>query len=86
MGWSTLGELSTIMNSNVPLSLKRMVFNHYVLPVLKYGLEALCLTENIERKLRSIQRGMERKMPDTACRTKKLASLITDRQRLKILW
>ncbi len=50
------------MNSNLPLSLKRKIYNQCILPVLTYGSETWHLTKEQERKLRSAQRRMERKM------------------------
>ena len=39
MGWSAFGKQSNIMKSNLPISLKRKVYNQCVLPVLTYGSE-----------------------------------------------
>ncbi len=60
MGWSAFGKQNLVMNSNLPLSLKRKVYNQCILPVLTYGSETWRLTKELERKLRSAQRGMER--------------------------
>ncbi len=37
MGWSAFGKQGDTMNRNLPLSLKRKVYNQCVLPVLTYG-------------------------------------------------
>ncbi len=34
MGWSAFGQQNLVMNSNLPLSLKRKFYNHCILPVL----------------------------------------------------
>ncbi len=34
MGWSAFGKQKLVMNSNLPLSLKRKVYNQCILPVL----------------------------------------------------
>ncbi len=34
MGWSAFGKLGDIMRGSLPFSLKREVYNHYVLPIL----------------------------------------------------
>ncbi len=57
MGWSAFGKQNLVMNSNLPLSLKRMIYNHCILPVLTYGLETWRLTKELERKLRSALKG-----------------------------
>ncbi len=62
MGWSAFGNQNLVMNSNLPLSLMRNVYNQCILPVLMYGSETWRLTKELERKLRSAQRGMERRM------------------------
>ncbi len=62
MGWTAFGKHGDIMNSNLPLSLKRKIYSHCILPVLKYGSEIWYLTKEQEQKLRNAQRGMERKM------------------------
>ncbi len=48
-----LSACSLVMNSNLPLSLKRKVYNQCVLPVLTYGSESWRLTkkQGVERKL-----------------------------------
>ncbi len=55
MGWSAFGRQNHVMNCNLPLSLKRKVYNHCILPVLMYGSETWRLTNGLERKLRSAQ-------------------------------
>ncbi len=37
MGWSAFGKQNLVMNSSLPLSLKRKVYNQCILPVLTYG-------------------------------------------------
>ncbi len=62
MEWSVFGKQNLVMNSNLSLSLKRKVYNQCILPVLTYGAETWRLTKELERKLRSAQRGMERRI------------------------
>ncbi len=71
MGLSAFGKQNLVMNSNFPLSLKRKVYNQCILPVLTYGSETLRLTKELERKLRSAQRGMKRRMLGITLRDKK---------------
>ncbi len=71
MGWSAFGKQNLVMNSNLPLSLKRKVYNQCILPVLTNGLETWRLTKESERKLRSAQRGMERRMLGITWRDRK---------------
>ncbi len=62
MGWSAFGKQSFLMNRNLPLSLKRKFCNQCIIPVLTYGSESWRLTKKLERKLRTAQRGMVRRM------------------------
>ncbi len=78
MGWSAFGKKNLVMNSNLPLSLKRKVYNQCILPVLMYGAETWRLTKELERKLRSAQRGMERRMLGITWRDRKQASWIME--------
>ncbi len=58
MGWTASEKHGDIMNSKLPLSLKRKVCNRYILRVLTYGSETWRLTKEQERKSRSAQRGI----------------------------
>ncbi len=72
------------MNSNVPLSLKRKVYNQCVLPVLTYGSEYWHFTKERERKLRSAKkkRGMKRKMLRVTWRNRKQATWIREQTKI----
>ncbi len=82
MGWSAFGKQNLVMNSNLPPSLKRKVYNQCILPVLMYGSET-CVTKELERKLRSAQRGMERRMMGIAWREKKRASWTREQTKIE---
>ncbi len=62
MGWSAFSKHNPVMNSTLPLSLKKKVYNQCILPVVTYGWDTWRLNKESERKLRSAQRGMERRM------------------------
>ena len=62
LGWSAYGRHYEILTGSLPLSFKRKVYNHCILPVLTYGAETWRLTKKLENKLRTAQRAMERKM------------------------
>ncbi len=70
-------------NSNPPLSLKRMAYIHCVPPVLKHGSETWHLTKEQERKLRSVQRGKERKMIGITWRDRKRATWIREQTKVE---
>ena len=83
MGWSAFGKQSSVMKSNLPISLKRKVYNQCILPVLTYGSETWSLTKVLERKLQSAQRGMERIMFGITWRDKKRASWIREQTKVE---
>ncbi len=83
MGWSAFGKQNLVMNSNLPLSLNRNVYNQWILPVLTYGSETWRLSKELERKLRSAQRGMERRMLGITWRDREQASWIREQTKVK---
>ncbi len=83
MGWSAFGKQNLVMNSKLALSLKRNVYNQCILSVITYGSEAWRLTKKLERKLRSAQRGMERRMLGITWRDKKRASWIREQTKVE---
>ncbi len=71
------------MNSNLPLSLKRKVYNQCILAVLTYGSETWRLTKKLERKVRSAKRGMERRILGITWRDRKRASWIKEHTKVE---
>ncbi len=43
-GWQAFGRYNTIMKGNLPICLKRKVYNQYILPAITYGAETWTLT------------------------------------------
>lgn len=60
--WAAYGKLRDVFKSDLPVCLKRKVFDQCVLPVLTYGAETLTLTKTSANKIRTTQRAMERSM------------------------
>ena len=70
-GWSCFGRHKDILcNKNIPMSLRRKVYNQCVLPTMMYGSETWSLTKYSEAKLQSAQRAMERQMLNISLRNK----------------
>ena len=62
-GWSSFGKNKEILQDrDIPMCLKRKVFNQCIIPTITYGCQTWTLTEKIMRKIRTTQRAMERKM------------------------
>ncbi len=51
-----------LCNKNIPMSLRRKVYNQCVLPTMTYGSETWSITKYSETKLQSTQRAMEWQM------------------------
>ncbi len=83
MGWNAFGTQNLVLNINLPLSLKRKVYNQYILPVLTNGSETCRLTKELERKLRRAQRGMERRMLGITLRDWKRESWIREQTKVE---
>ena len=62
LGWVAFGKLHTIMRSNLPMSMKKKVFNQCVVPTMTYACETCATTKRMDNKLRVTQRAMERLM------------------------
>ena len=96
LGWSAYGRHCQILTGSLPLSLKRKVYNHCILPVLTYGAETWRLTKKLENKLRTAQRAMERKILGLTLRDRKravwireqtgIADILVDIKRKKWSW
>ncbi len=83
IGWSAFGKQNLVMDSNLPLSLRRKVNNQCSLPILTYGAETWRLTKELERKLKTAQRGMERGMLGVTWRDRKRASWIREQTKVE---
>ena len=44
LGWRQYGKLSNIMRGDIPICLKRKVFNQCIIPTITYGAETWTLT------------------------------------------
>ena len=70
-GWSCFGRHKEILcNKDIPMSLRRKVYNQCVLPTMTYGSETWSLTKYLETKLQTAQRAMERQMLHISLRDK----------------
>ena len=81
-GWSAFGKNSIILKSNMPLCLKRKVFNQCILPALTYGAETWTLTKRMVQKLQTAQRSMKRCMLGITRRDKKRITWIRNQTKV----
>ena len=62
-GWSVFGRYKEILqNKEIPMCLKRQVFNQCIIPTLIYGCQTWTLTKELVYKIEVCQRKMERKI------------------------
>jgi hypothetical protein len=60
LGWEMFSKIRRVFSSSIPQSLKMIVFNQCVLPVMTYGAETWTLTARLVHKFKVAQRAMER--------------------------
>ena len=60
--WGAFGKYRDIMKSNIPMCLKRKVYNQCVQAALTYGCQTWAVTKRMQERLRTTQRSMERAM------------------------
>lgn len=71
MGRAAFIKNSDILTGKLPLSLKKLVLNQSILPVMTYGAVTWGLTQRLENKLRSAQWSMERRMVGVTLKDRK---------------
>ncbi len=82
MRWSVYGKHGDIMKNNLTLSLKKNIYNQCILQLLTYGSETWQKEEE-ERKLRSEQSEMERKMLGITWNDRKRETWIKEKTKSK---
>ena len=83
-GWSCFGRYKDILcDKNLPLILRRRVFNMCVLPTMTYRCETWTTTKYLEQKLRTAQHAMERSMLNITLRDKVRNSEIRNKTKVK---
>ena len=74
---------SDIMNSSMPICLKRKVFDQCILPAITYASETWTLTAKMENKLEAAQRNMERSMLGITMRDRKTHEWIREKTKVQ---
>ena len=82
-GWSAFSKHKDIYKGNLPMCLKRKVFNACVIPSITYGAETWTLTTAMMTKLQSTQRRMERSMLSISLKDKKTCEWIRNKTGVK---
>ena len=61
-GWMAFWKYKDVLKSELPICMKRKIFNQCILPVLTYGCETGTSTKKINQILAVTQRAMEKSM------------------------
>ena len=83
LGWQAFGRMSSIFKSNLPLCLKRKVYDQCITPTITYGSETWNLNKAITLKIRSAQRAMERIMMGLTWEDRKTAKWIREQTQVR---
>lgn len=62
LGWAAFGKMRDTFKGDLPICLKKKVYEQCIMPVIMYGAETLTLTKKSAIKLKVAQRAMERAM------------------------
>ena len=81
--WQAFGRAKLIFKSNIPICLKRQVFDQCILPVMTYSCETWTTTKKQRSKLEVTQRAMERAMLKITRRDRKKNDWIRERTGVK---
>ena len=70
-GWSCFGRFKDILcDTRLPMSIRRRMYNQCIIPTMTYGAETWTTTKQLEQKLKTTQRAMERRMLNITIRDK----------------
>ena len=84
LGWQAFGRTSAVFkNKEIPLVLKRQVYDQCILPTVNYGSETWNLTKTLTLKLRTMQRAHERIMLGITWRDHKTAEWIREKTKVR---
>ena len=83
-GWGVFSMYKEIfLDKQLPISLKRKVYDQCILPTVTYGCQTWSLTREILNKLEVSQRAMERKMLNIKLKDKIRNTAIRQRTQIK---
>ena len=71
LGWRAFSKMNAIFRSNMLISLKRKIFEQYILPVPTCGCETWTLIARVLQKMKVTQRNMKRQTLNLSRRDKK---------------
>lgn len=83
-GWRCFNKYKELLtDKEIPLSLRRRIYDQCILTTMTYGAETWATTKEIEQKLRTTQRAMERRMLNLTLRDRVRHSDIRQKTKVK---
>ena len=82
-GWTAYAKHRDIFKSNIPISLKRKVYEACIIPAMTYAAETWSLTTKMENKLAAAQSKMERSMLGINYKDRKTNKWVRSQTKLK---
>ena len=71
-----------LQNKDIPMNLKKQVFDQCILPTMTYGCQTWIITKEYMKKIRTAQRAMERKMLNIQLKDKIKCSEIREKTKV----
>ena len=83
LGWQAFGSASPIFKSKMPISLKKKVYKHCILPTITYGAETWNSTNRQMLKVRLAQRAHERIILNVTWKDHETAAWLREQTKLR---
>ena len=83
LGWAAYGKHKNILESELPICLKKKIVEQIIIPIMTYGSETWSLTASQENKLQVAQRSMERKILGVTWQDRKSNAWIRERTKIR---
>lgn len=83
LGWAAYGKHRHLLESNIPLCLKRKIVDQIILPCVTYASETWSTTQRQNQKLRVMQRKMERRMVGVTLRDRRRNDWLREQTKVK---
>ena len=83
LGWAAYGKHKNILESELPICLKKKIVEQIIIPIMTYGCETWNLTASQENKLQVAQRAMERKILGVTWQDRKSNSWLRERTKIR---
>ena len=83
LAWAAYGKHKNILESELPICLKKKIVEQIIIPIMTYGSETWSLTKSQENKMLVALRSMERKILGVTWRDRKSNNWIRERTKIR---